>query len=611
MHLVPVLHMLDGETVMSWCGRLARYHAGTTSHRWLETMQLSRQDVTNCTDYCVERLSRITGIAPQRIREGAYLQQGDRTFLYRSQHFGPHFAMKSWTTYCPSCLLEDGEQFSPSTGLRVGRVVWMFAPIRACPKHGIELVRVPNSLFSQQFQDMALVAPEDELLARQAADARHVKASPLQIYVEERFAGASGPSWLDGQRIDQAAKACEMLGACMEFGAHRSHDSLTVDEWIRAGTAGFKAAASGVAGIRQGLEQIFTRSRHTKSKGGPQAAFGRLYEWVQFKRSQQDRGPIREIFRDFILDTIAVDPGTNLFGERVGHRRLHSVRSLSLATGMHSKTLNRALVRAGLIPSGNENRVDDWACVDVEAEAFVSQIRNSLPIKKIPTYLNCNRTQAQALVRQGFLRQLCPGLGGRGGVLTGVPIEELDRFLIAFRALGQGVSSARSGMMDVIEASEIVRLPVVDIVRLVFAGKLETIELLPERLRFRSVLVDPDEVRANTTFLGNEFGLSQDEVAAQFGLISTQVNQLRKAVDGDGRPVLKGVPVPNARGTIRYRYPYEEICRFSKFYVKLGDHAKELGVSSRAMKRTLVERGIEPILAPKRLKAEYYRRTDL
>lgn len=92
---------------------------------------------------------------------------------------------------------------------------------------------------------------------------------------------------------------------------------------------------------------------------------------------------------------------------------------------------------------------------------------------------------------------------------------------------------------------------------------------------------------------------------------SSQVNQLRSAREAEGRPVLKGRAVANARGTVRYRYHPDEIRRFAKYYGKLGQIAKEHGVSSRAMKRNLAERSIAPIIDPKRLKVEFYRRSEL
>ena len=48
----------------------------------------------------------------------------------------------------------------------------------------------------------------------------------------------AGSDWLDGQQIDQAARATEMLGACLLHGV--SFTALTEDQKDAAGAEGFK-----------------------------------------------------------------------------------------------------------------------------------------------------------------------------------------------------------------------------------------------------------------------------------------------------------------------------------------------------------------------------------
>lgn len=515
MAISPALPPLDGETTVSWVARMARFHANMNSYDFLEAIELSRQNVTDGTDIAFGRLQALTGIARDRIEATNYSPIGDRAFRHRDELFGTHFAGRKWTTYCPACLLEDASATGPSAGIRVGRVNWLFAPIRTCAKHGIALVRRRNTHFSQQFQDMAFVAPEDRELDRELREASAVKVSPLQTYVERRFAGSKGPEWLDGQAIDQAAKACEMLGACLEFGAHCNLDELTNEQWDRAGAIGFEAASAGPAGIRRALEETARRSRTTISKGGPQARFGRLYQWLQFNKSGRDRGPMREVVRNHILDTMPVEVGTKLFGEVVLERRRHTIVTLSKATGIHIRTLNRALVRAGILPDHDEKHIESWTSFDAEVgEGLARRIQNSLPIRAIPDHLNCNRRQAELLVRNGILPQLVPGLGRHGGILTNVAVEDLDAFLRQFRSKGRPVSVPGENMSDVIAMSEIVRIAVVDIVRMVLDGVLEDIELLPEGLGFRSVLVNPEEVRSVFARIEDHIMQSSEEVLA-------------------------------------------------------------------------------------------------
>lgn len=481
----------------------------------------------------------------------------------------------------------------------------------------MELVRRKNKGYYERFQDMNLVAPCDRELEAQILGRIHKTVSPLQDYVtarladEQRFFGEMRSDWLDGQQIDQAARACEMLGACRTFGAHTDLDKLSLAQWDEAGAAGFEAAGGGSTGIRQALHEISVRSLREKGAGGPQAAFGRLYQWMQFNKSNQDRGPIMDVVREHILDTFPVEPGTLLFGMPVTKRRRHTAPTLSKSTGIHYKTIKHALVGAGLLPEDSDAR-NERVAFDADAgEKLARRIQNSVPVTKIPAYLNCNRTQAQMLVKNGILPQLVQGLGRSGGVLKNVATDDLDDFLARFRMRGQPVRFAGENMLDVIAASEIARQTVTDIVRLVLDGRLSRVETLTEDLRFRSVLVDPEEIKAVAGNIEEEIGYSAQDVGKRLGILPSGTNCLRKTLDRDGQPFLSAIEITNARGTVRYRFAEEAISQFEQAHVSLPELSKERGQSSRAVSRELKEVGIEPIIRRELLGASIYRRTEL
>lgn len=209
-----------------------------------------------------------------------------------------------------------------------------------------------------------------------------------------------------------------------------------------------------------------------------------------------------------------------------------------------------------------------------------------------------------------ILHRIVPGAGKHGGVLTHVAIDDLKNFLHRFRSCGRRVAYPGEGMWDVIVTSEIARAPVIDIVRLVLDGSLGKIETLDAELGFRSVLVDPQEVRSAVADSGSEKGLAVAEVAKRLGIFTSGVTHLHCSPDRDGRPFLTAIPIRNGRGTIRYRFESEEVARFAAVHVKLGDLAQERGLSAKAMRKSLSESGIEPILDRKFLNAAYYRRAD-
>jgi len=608
MVMLPVLPVLEGESLVSWVGRVSRFHLGGGPFQFLNTIELNRKEVLDATPVALERLAGLAGVPQEVLSLAAYRRIGTRLYQYRGEVFSAEFIGRDRTTYCPACLLEDD---APG-GARVGRLNWGFAPVRTCPRHRIPLVRHKIGFYAETFQDMALVAPEDAVLTWQAKDAPTRAASPLQSYVEARLAGARGPAWLDGQQIDQASRACEMLGVALLHEARIDLPGLTEAQWDEAGAAGFDHAERGVAGLHEAFALIHKRFRDAGGKGGPQAVFGRLYQWLQFRKNQKDPGPIADVLRDYILDTMAIAPGTRVFDQVLDTRRRHSVQSLSKASGIHIRTLNRALVRTGLLPAADEDQLDGMATVDVElGEALADRIQNSIPVKDIPAYINCHRTQAERLVRQGIIVQIAPDRARASGVLSNVAVEDLDRFLERLRARGRQVERPGVGMMNMIEASEAARWPTLDIVRLVLEGALDRIELLDAGLGFKSVLVDPAEVKVVLDRRAAQERLAAADVAKALSITSSGVRHLVSYPDRDGRPFLVPETVKNSKGAVRHYFTQAEIDRFRATYVTLAELVASRGQSAKAIRKAFAEAGIAPIMPRPKLEAYVYRRSDI
>ncbi len=610
MAMLPILPPYGDETTVSWCARVARFHTGLTCADFLQIMEISQAHVMDLSDYSAERLSKLTGVSEEQVLGCGPQKVGDRLLTYQGETFRPGFMTRTHTTYCPACLIDDATE--EANGDRVGRLSWMFASVRVCPRHGIVLTRRKNLGYFERFQDMDKVAPSDQELADEVVVAEKASVSALQAYVVDRLSGMEGPGWMGAQRIDQAVRASEMLGVCRIRGAHADIDDLTMQQWDEAGAVGMEAVSQGPEGIYGILEDIVREAIVDKRKGGAPSALGRIYDWLQLNKSEQDPGPIQDVVRDFVVDHMPIEPGTVLFGGTVLKRKRHTVATLSKVSRLHQKTLNRALVVTGLLAGGDPEQIEIRKTFDAEVgEELARRIKNSTPIKKIPDYLNCNRTQAQMMVKTGILKKLANDPSITGGVLSNVANDDLDDFLVRFRATGRRVAVASPGMTDVITASEIARVPAADIVALVLEGRLSKVEVGDDDLRFRSVFVDADEVRSAAADTVAERGLSAKEAADRIGLRLLAIERLRTAMDVDGEPFLKATMITNARGTIRYCYAKEDVDEFCAKHVTLQEIADRNGVGTKSMSLKLTRAGIDPIMHRSLLGAKVFRRKDL
>lgn len=459
---------------------------------------------------------------------------------------------------------------------------------------------------------MMVVAPSDAELRQIAATLEPRPVPALQTYVEARFDGGAGPVWLDGQQIDQAVRATEMIGVCMLHGPHANLATLDDSMWDAAGDAGFEVTSRGPDAIHEVLSdllRVYQKKEQTRAQ--PKAVFGRLHEWAQQRRTRRPRGPIVDVLRDFIVDNMVVEEGTWVYGKRV-KPRLHSVATLAKKHRADPRTLNRALFRVGLLADGDEDRIDPHATVEAEAgEALAARVGASVAPIEVHRILKCHWPQADALIRHGILKRILPKDDGATGSLLRIPREEIRGLLARMRSRGVEVKQGSAGMCDLVRAAEVCRWPAIDIVQLVLEGALTRIELLDRYLAFMSVLVDPVEVKA--TLVKRQAGdrLSLEEAAREIGVPTWGVTQLLKLSTTEDRPVLRSETEANSAGTARHYFVREEIDYFRSEHVKLTELAVERGISVKAMAKEIEQEGVRPILPKTKLGCLMYRRADI
>ncbi len=601
--------IIAGETITSWIARFARDETGLEPSDFLKFIGISREEVLEAAPATLDRLAAVTGVPQARIGEATLRSIEDRHYEHRGLRFNSGFAPRMRTTFCPACLLEDAQPDNPSRGRRVGRVTWLFSPVRTCPVHGIALFRAAATSLSDSFQDMEVVAPADVGLKSLVFAAIRREVSPLQAWVVTRLEGGAGPAWLDGQDIEQASKTCEILGAALLFGVNASVRALSEDDLDAAGAAGFAVAARGEEGVREALAELLHRFRDSGAKGGRQTALGLVYRWLQFHRSAKAKGSIEDVVRGFILDTMAVEPGTVLFGQTIRERRRHSVASLAKRTKLHPRTLNRALVTGGVLPEGDPDRVDGFLSFDAAAgEALADRIFEAVPVAQVPALLGCNRRQAEMLARGGLLG----GSMSAPGTMLHMPAAvDLKSFTDSFLGSANLVPRRGAGMTDVIAAAKVSRWPVVDIVRLVLDGGLDRVERDHARREFRAVLVDPEEVRRVLETRQARGRLTIGEAAARLDLRPGGIRALMSAPDRDGRPFLPAFTEKNGNGAPRYFFDASDLDRYAAAHVDLDEISREKGVVPKILRGRLSAAGIEPILPRSKLDRHVYRRADL
>lgn len=270
--------------------------------------------------------------------------------------------------------------------------------------------------------ELALRVPErGGDLRRLAEGAASRTCSPLRDYVLRRLDGTSGPAWLDGQGIEQATRATEMLGALLAFGQTPDLDAFTPDDWDRAGRAGFDVTSRGEEAITGAPASVQSSYEEARGTSGSQKHFGRFHQWLEFASSDKDPGPIKAILRERILSTFEVEPGRTVLGEVLRRRRRHGVTSLGRSAGVYPLTLQNLLIARGLIP--RETDRSSWrATVDAkEGERIAAAMKRAVPMIGLPRALGRTRPLTEQVVAAGIVilpdgsGTKCRGHLGRSG----------------------------------------------------------------------------------------------------------------------------------------------------------------------------------------------------
>ena len=610
MALLPFLPSIPGESLTSYLNRVAQAHFCLGLYPFLEMIELPRQALMAPRIETLSRLSDLLGLSVDELGRMTFQAKPGRMRIIAGEAVHPEFTAMTTTSFCPQCLLDDSAPNSPSQGIRVGRVSWQIEPLRACSIHDVVLVRYPVRIFSEGLQVMADVAPSDDELNRLAASATHVSPSGLQCYIENRLRGRKGPAWLDSQPLDLAARACEMLGVILTSSGQSGLRSIGASAWHNAGDAGFHVASKGADGIRASLEQYVACIPENERRGGPQHALGHLYKWLQFNRNAKPFGPIRDVVREFILDVFPIPVNTELFGERVDRQRVHSAYSLSKMSTLHVKTIARAVVLAGLA-DGDPSRVQAHLVFDaVEGEALARRLETALTGAELERYLNCNRVQVQQLVRGGVIPRIIDG-NAAVGALKGVALADADAFLERLLAQATLVEIASPEVVDLVTAATIARWPVVDIVNGLLSGIFNRVEMVEPALKFKGVLVDPEEVRMMLSRNKAAGRVGIEEAAALIGMTLQGVNALLKLPRDDGSPFIKTHEEKNAKGKTVRLFDRAEILAFRRGHTSLKEIAKASECSLKTMKLKMDAQGALPLTPRREIGSIWYRRCDV
>lgn len=609
LELAPRLNV--GETPTSYASRLAIAH-GVRAVEICGDFGIRYADLIEGTSVAIGKLAELGGVDFEQLSRGAFVLDHGFQYRHRGEVLVRDCLRRRRIDACPWCLLEDvrGAERDPEVAV-FHRAEWCLDVVDTCPVHGVALVMIDAGADDRLRYDFAnLVAPKIGRLPTMADRAKLREQTELQKYVLGRLYGLTPHvPFLDQTDLHVAIRTCEMLGTAALFGCKAQFEKLAPEARRNARIRGFEIASGGRDGVHELLHEMWyasLRRRNIDQGSFGRQAFGAIH---YFLRTRPDRPVpkdeaftlLRKVVGDFMRENFPLGPGDTVFGQPVERRTIHSVRTLSVETGLNPRRLLKVLHAEGVISKTQVGLSDHNITFDADlGRNAADKQADMLPHDAAAKYLGITRHQLVALIKAGFI-----GVAGAEKPLAMrifVAREKLDELAAKLVQDIPTVARKRPGQLSIVEAADRASCPQVAIVELLLQRKLKSVARLGRGLPYNSILVDAAEVRSIIR-PADPNAMSIEQYAKRYGMKTDTARALVR------HGHVRGAPGDRARGQhgqILIEVP--EADAFRKRYVSLGELQRDSGRGYRAIKGDLASRGVLPALDPEQVDGNFFDR---
>jgi hypothetical protein len=402
-----------------------------------------------------------------------------------------------------------------------------------------------------------------------------------------------------------------MLGALIVEGPNAQVINYSEEDWARVGDVGFEVCSSGKDAILDLFGRLRVSGGRTSGRAGPQAAYGFVFNWLNYATRARDSGLFRDILRESIVENFAVGPGEVILGQEITQRRVHSVNSLSNATGINRWRLYRLMRKARMIPETADGAAfNQWVFPAEEGERLVARVENSVPLNKIQHVLGCSKTQAELIAQHGLITSVTPIADDEIGQTQGqFNLDDLAQFKDeVFRKTQDSVAETKDFVS--LTAAVAGKSSTVEILQWYLSGQLCGTRLLKGIRRLDHLRFD----RAAILSLAKDRrGPDLNRITVVAAILGIAPKSVKKMLENRmGGPWLSTASASATTGLQGKAYvSTAEIERFLAEYITLALIARQLGRHSTSVLRELQEVGIVPTIDAAYLGTRIYRRSDV
>ena len=482
----------------------------------------------------------------------------------------------------------------------------MIEAVRSCRTHAVFLAETQRT--ESELPDFSKVIAR-EVLPRleQLRDAtRHVDPSAFEDWILHRLDGVVDPAnWLDSMPLHAALATCAALGV-ETLQERRRVSDLRAAEWFSACLAGFRIAREGEAAIERFLDALVLRSQ-AAGHIGMKSAYGQVLIVLERTLDDTSLARFREVVRRHAIENVPLPAGSQILGEVLERRRLHTLQSAAAASGTSRPTLRAIFARSGILPALAE---PNHPRLTVRVDEFEAQLRDFASGLKI----------AEVVATTGIPQKYVLELVSRGMIPTLFASREVSRarhrvsrtsIETFMERLFEGAVPVRqpgSRQVTLGRACYVASTNIGDLIGLILDRRLSWKGCLDGNRRYGDLLVDAGEVTKVLQQAGQpRQSMTKREIhAAVPGLnrrvVSALIRTERMAV------IKEFCPTTRRKLLLVTRESFEA---FNHRYVTATEVAERHAMAPMMVIRLLGEAGRSPVFDPSEVQGWIYDRNNV
>lgn len=325
------------ETPASYVSRLACENGLPGANEFCVDQGLDMQGIADGNPWMLQKLGHLGGLASDEIFRWSVKKLQNTQYRIANQLIERRWIVRTSLRLCPCCVVQT--QHPDEEGI-VGKATWHIPFMRQCPQHGVLLKSFERVGYAGSVHDFSKRCLEQRWdILRAAENAKVSTPSGLSTYIEARAMGAPVTRWIDTLECNAAAYFCELLGLLVARGGSVGISSLTDDERRQAGDIGYQITSGGTKDVLDALAAL----PRPKVKSKAQAHLGSLYQWLSRSAMDAQYTPLKDLIRNYVIETFPVGPGETVLGQVVEQRRVHNLTTFARDCRASTKRSRQAL----------------------------------------------------------------------------------------------------------------------------------------------------------------------------------------------------------------------------------------------------------------------------